>query len=61
MALDAQVPMIPLIVWGAQRIWTKDHPKQLGRNKIPITVAVGAADSARRYRRANSKPACAQL
>ena len=22
-----QVPIIPLIVWGAQRIWTKDHPK----------------------------------
>jgi 1-acyl-sn-glycerol-3-phosphate acyltransferase len=41
MALDARVPIIPLIVWGAQRIWTKDHPKNLGRNKIPITVAVG--------------------
>lgn len=40
MALEAQVPIIPLIVWGAQRIWTKDHPKNLGRNKIPITVAV---------------------
>jgi 1-acyl-sn-glycerol-3-phosphate acyltransferase len=40
MALDAQVPIIPLIVWGAQRIWTKDHPKNLGRKKIPITVAV---------------------
>ncbi len=40
MALDAQVPIIPLIVWGAQRIWTKDHPKNVGRNKIPITVAV---------------------
>lgn len=41
MALEAQVPIIPLIVWGAQRMWTKDHPKALGRNKIPITVAVG--------------------
>jgi 1-acyl-sn-glycerol-3-phosphate acyltransferase len=40
MALEAQVPIIPLIVWGAQRIWTKDHPKNLGRNRIPITVAV---------------------
>jgi 1-acyl-sn-glycerol-3-phosphate acyltransferase len=40
MALDAQVPIIPLIVWGAQRIWTKDHPKNVGRKKIPITVAV---------------------
>ncbi len=40
MALDAQVPIIPLIVWGAQRIWTKDHPKNLGHNRIPVTVIV---------------------
>ena len=42
MASEAAVPIIPLIVWGAQRIWTKDHPRNLGRKKIPITVAVGA-------------------
>ena len=41
MALEAQAPIIPLIVWGAQRAWTKDHPKSLGRNKLPITVVVG--------------------
>ncbi|MET0757946.1 MAG: lysophospholipid acyltransferase family protein [Mycobacterium sp.] len=41
MALEAQVPIVPLIVWGAQRLWTKDHPRSLGRNKIPITVSVG--------------------
>jgi len=39
MALGAQVPIIPVIVWGAHRIWPKDHPKKLFRNKIPITVA----------------------
>lgn len=41
LALEAQVPIIPLIVWGAHRIWPKDHPKKLFRNKIPITVAAG--------------------
>ncbi|MCH9736579.1 MAG: 1-acyl-sn-glycerol-3-phosphate acyltransferase [Actinomycetia bacterium] len=41
MALEAQVPIVPLIVWGAQRLWTKDHPRSLGYNKMPITVAVG--------------------
>lgn len=41
MAVEAQVPIIPHIVWGAQRIWTKDHPKQLGRIKVPIVVAIG--------------------
>ncbi|BBY06234.1 lysophospholipid acyltransferase family protein [Mycobacterium noviomagense] len=42
MALEAQVPIVPMIVWGAQRIWTKDRPKSLGHKKIPITVAVGS-------------------
>lgn len=41
MALEAGVPMVPLIVWGAQRIWTKDHPRDLGRRKIPVVVAAG--------------------
>ncbi|MGH3675042.1 MAG: lysophospholipid acyltransferase family protein [Mycobacterium sp.] len=41
MAHEAQVPIIPMIVWGAHRRWTKDHPRKLGYAKIPITVAVG--------------------
>src|SRR6185295_19838427 len=31
MARDAEVPIIPMIVWGAQRMWTKDHPRNMGR------------------------------
>ncbi|HJT93409.1 MAG TPA: 1-acyl-sn-glycerol-3-phosphate acyltransferase [Mycobacterium sp.] len=42
MAREARVPIVPLIVWGAQRMWTKDHPRNMGRKKIPVTVAVGA-------------------
>ncbi len=41
MAIAADVPIIPHIVWGAQRIWTKDHPRKLLRPKVPIAVAVG--------------------
>jgi 1-acyl-sn-glycerol-3-phosphate acyltransferase len=41
MALEAQVPIIPMIVWGAHRIWPKDHAKKVFRNKVPITVAAG--------------------
>ncbi len=41
MALEAQVPLIPVVVWGAHRIWPKDHPKKVFRNKVPITVAAG--------------------
>jgi 1-acyl-sn-glycerol-3-phosphate acyltransferase len=41
MALEAEVSIIPLIVWGAQRIWTKDHPRNVGYKKIPVIVAAG--------------------
>lgn len=41
MAVQAGVPIVPVIVWGCQRIWTKDHPKRLGRAKVPVTVQVG--------------------
>ncbi|ORV50305.1 acyltransferase [Mycolicibacter engbaekii] len=42
MALEAQVPIIPLIVWGAHRLWTKDHPRaRLVASKVPVTVRVG--------------------
>ena len=41
MAIEADVPLIPHIVWGAQRIWTKDHPKKMWRPKVPISIAVG--------------------
>jgi 1-acyl-sn-glycerol-3-phosphate acyltransferase len=41
MALEAQVPIIPVIVWGMQRVWTKDHPKQLWRNHVPVLAKIG--------------------
>ncbi|MBN4927400.1 1-acyl-sn-glycerol-3-phosphate acyltransferase [Hoyosella rhizosphaerae] len=41
MAIEAGVPIIPIIVWGAQRVWTKGFPKRLGRTNTPISVAVG--------------------
>ena len=41
MAIEADVPILPLIVWGAHRLWTKDHPRALGRNRIPVAVVVG--------------------
>jgi 1-acyl-sn-glycerol-3-phosphate acyltransferase len=41
MAIDCDVPIVPHIVWGAQRIWTKGHPKKMWRPKVPIHIAVG--------------------
>jgi 1-acyl-sn-glycerol-3-phosphate acyltransferase len=42
MALEADVPIVPAIVWGAQRIATKGPPRHLGRTKTPVLVTVGA-------------------
>lgn len=42
MALEANVPIVPIVIWGAQRVWTKGHPKRLGRTNTPISIAVGA-------------------
>jgi 1-acyl-sn-glycerol-3-phosphate acyltransferase len=42
LAHQANVPIILLIVRGAHRIWTKDHPKILGCEKIPIPANIGA-------------------
>jgi 1-acyl-sn-glycerol-3-phosphate acyltransferase len=41
MAIAADVPIVPHIVWGAQRIWTKGHPKKMWRPKVPISIALG--------------------
>jgi 1-acyl-sn-glycerol-3-phosphate acyltransferase len=41
MAIAADVPIVPHIIWGAHRIWTKGYPKNMWRPKVPISVAVG--------------------
>jgi 1-acyl-sn-glycerol-3-phosphate acyltransferase len=42
MAIESGVPLIPIVIWGAQRVWTKGFPKRLGRTNTPIFIAVGA-------------------
>jgi 1-acyl-sn-glycerol-3-phosphate acyltransferase len=41
MAIEANVPIVPMVIWGAQRVWTKGFPKRLGRTNTPISIAVG--------------------
>ena len=31
------------MIWGSQRVWTKGHPKRLGRSGVAIHVRVGEA------------------
>jgi 1-acyl-sn-glycerol-3-phosphate acyltransferase len=40
MAAEADVPLIPVILWGTQRLMTKDHPRDLSRHKT-ISVTMG--------------------
>lgn len=42
MALESDAPIIPLVIWGAQRIWTKGFPRKLGRHNFPIHIRIGA-------------------
>ncbi len=37
----AGAPLIPLIMWGSQRLITKDIDRDLGRSHIPVFVKVG--------------------
>jgi 1-acyl-sn-glycerol-3-phosphate acyltransferase len=41
MAAAAGVPLIPVILWGTQRMLTKDHPRDFSRGKT-IAISVGA-------------------
>jgi 1-acyl-sn-glycerol-3-phosphate acyltransferase len=41
MARSAGVPMLPVIVWGSQRVWTKGRPRNFGYSRTPIHIAIG--------------------
>ena len=41
MAAQAGVPLIPMAVWGTQRLWTKGRPRALGTRHLPIEILIG--------------------
>jgi len=41
LAIGAGVPVIPTIVWGGQRVYTKGIKPSFNRSKIPVTVSFG--------------------
>ena len=41
LAIGADVPIIPTIVWGGQRVYTKGVKPSFKRSHIPVTVAFG--------------------
>jgi 1-acyl-sn-glycerol-3-phosphate acyltransferase len=40
MAIDAGVPIVPVVTWGAHRLWTKGRKPRLQRH-VPVTIHVG--------------------
>jgi len=40
MAAEADVPLVPMVLWGTQRLITKDHPRDFSRHKT-ISVSIG--------------------
>jgi 1-acyl-sn-glycerol-3-phosphate acyltransferase len=41
MAAAAHVPIIPMALWGTQRLWTKGRPRTLTKRHVPISILVG--------------------
>ncbi|CAB4694271.1 unannotated protein [freshwater metagenome] len=41
LAIGSGVPIIPTIIWGSQRIWTKGVKRNLKHNKFPVAVVFG--------------------
>ncbi|MCH8613380.1 lysophospholipid acyltransferase family protein [Arsenicicoccus dermatophilus] len=41
MAQETGAPILPVAIWGSQRVWTKALPKRLGRHHVPVGITVG--------------------
>ncbi len=41
LAAEAGVPIVPMALWGTQRLWTKGRPKDLKLRHVPITILAG--------------------
>jgi 1-acyl-sn-glycerol-3-phosphate acyltransferase len=41
LAMGAGVPVIPVVIWGSQRIWTKGQPRNFARKSIPVQIVYG--------------------
>lgn len=41
MAADAGVPVVPMSIWGTQRLWTKGRPRTLTKRHVPIHIHAG--------------------
>ncbi|MFI9551839.1 lysophospholipid acyltransferase family protein [Nonomuraea endophytica] len=60
MAQATNVPLIPVALWGSQRLWTKGRSKQLTQRHVPITILVGEPMHPKRGENVNEHTATLQ-
>ena len=41
LAAAADVPLIPMALWGGQRLWTKGRPRTLTKRHVPVSIIIG--------------------
>lgn len=41
MAVASKTPLIPVAIWGPQRLWTKGRKRRLLQRNVPVTILVG--------------------
>ena len=41
LAQGAEVPLIPMAVWGPHRLWTKGRKKELTKRHVPVLIKIG--------------------
>ncbi|WP_061297686.1 lysophospholipid acyltransferase family protein [Herbidospora cretacea] len=59
MAAATNVPLIPMSLWGTQRLWTKGRPRKIMQRNIPVTISIG--EPMRPQRREDMDAATAEL
>jgi len=43
LARTAKTPLVPMVVWGPHRLWTKGRKKELTKRHVPVLIKVGPA------------------
>jgi 1-acyl-sn-glycerol-3-phosphate acyltransferase len=42
LAIESKAPVLPTVIWGSQRIWTKKVARDFSRAGYPIFVSIGS-------------------
>jgi 1-acyl-sn-glycerol-3-phosphate acyltransferase len=43
LAMESGAPILPTVMWGSQRVWTKNVKRDFRHRKYPIFVSIGEA------------------